>query len=477
MTDCQRRARPVFLMAGARRVEPGDKSGDRVRHRAGLLRAIHRRGTGAIAAGGILLIWPALANGYPLLFTDTGSFLEQLLRPFMIWDKPWIYGPVLVVVSLKLTLWLPALAQGVTVSWVLWRVQRVFRSPSAAWHLGLCVVLVAGSAAPWFASLLMPDILAPLTVLTLFVLAFDRDENWRRPMTALATFAIAAHLSHLVIASACVAVVLALRPRAFVRASAPLAAAVALLMATNLVGHGRLAVSPYGAVFGLARLVADGPARDYLEMNCPEAGYALCDWVGRLPADTETFLWSPSGPVWTFPGGPIALAPEASRIVTATILSRPWSVAGAALDNAYAQLGMVRLDKVLGGGGLDETVGVQLQAHYPVAEESRFKASEQRRDGLRALSTPCQSAQPALLVLGGITTALLMARSGRRDRVLFALIALIAAGILSNAFATGGLSGPTDRYQARIAWLVLLPPILFAMRHWDGASCTTVAAV
>ena len=49
----------------------------------------------AIAGGGILLIWPALANGYPLLFSDTGSFMEQLLLPTMIWDKPWIYGCLL----------------------------------------------------------------------------------------------------------------------------------------------------------------------------------------------------------------------------------------------------------------------------------------------------------------------------------------------------------------------------------------------
>ena len=119
------------------------------------------RQTCTIAAGGILLIWPALANGYSLLFSDTGTFLAQLLTPLMSWDKPWIYGPVLVVLSLKLTLWLPALVQGLCVSSVLWLVQLVVCPPSAAWHLGLCLLLAIGSAAPWFASLLMPDFLAP----------------------------------------------------------------------------------------------------------------------------------------------------------------------------------------------------------------------------------------------------------------------------------------------------------------------------
>src|SRR5690606_6288250 len=132
--------------------------------------------------------------------------------------------------------------------------------PVHAWrHVTLCGALALGSAAPWFAALLMPDILAPVTVLCLFLLGFApaRLRGWK--VIALATFAIAAHLAHLVIAAACIGLFLVLRPRVVLRASIPLAAALALLMATNLIGHGRFGISPYGAVFALARLTADGP--------------------------------------------------------------------------------------------------------------------------------------------------------------------------------------------------------------------------
>lgn len=420
----------------------------------------------AIATGGGFLIWPALINGYPLLFSDTRAFLDQLFLPFMVWDKPWIYGPVLVIVSLKLSLWLPALAQGWLVSWVLWRVQCALRPPSPGSHLGLCLVLATGSAAPWFASLLIPDILAPVTVLALFLLAFPQDGRRQRFITVLASFAIAAHLTHLVIATACLAVILVLRPRVFTRAAIPLGMAVALLLGTNLVGHGRLGVSPFGAVFGLARLVVDGPARVLLEETCPEAGYWMCRRVGRLPASTETFLWDPAGPVWTFPGGPIALAPEASRIVTATILAHPTDVARAAADNTLTQLFKLRLDPALGANWLDEKVGARLRMSYPGAEETRFKASAQRAGELRAIipfwAAPWQIPHMTVLALGAMGSVVLLAWSWRRDRVLFALIALIAAGVLANAFATGALSGPADRYQARVAWLVLLPVSMWA---------------
>ena len=66
---------------------------------------------GAVAAGAALLAWPAFANGYPLMFSDTGAFLHQTLGPLMIWDKPWVYGPFLHLFHWRLTLWLPLAAQ------------------------------------------------------------------------------------------------------------------------------------------------------------------------------------------------------------------------------------------------------------------------------------------------------------------------------------------------------------------------------
>ncbi len=425
-------------------------------------------------------------NGYPLLFSDTGTFLAQLLGPLMGWDKPWIYGPVLALVSLRLTLWLPALAQGLLVSWLLWRVGAVFHVASPAGHLALCLLLAAGSAAPWFASLLMPDILAPVSVLALFLLAFEPAGHRRLLLFAVAVFAIAAHL---VVAAACLAAILVLRTRAgaaakpaadrpaaagppatrpaLAAAGLPLAAALALIAATNLAGHGQAGVSPYGAVFVVARLVADGPAAAYLAEACPAAGYRVCAWAGRLPGNSDEFLWDPDGPVWTYPGGPVGFAPEASRIVVATVLSRPGAVARAALGNWLDQLVLLRLDDVLRGNWLDATVGDRLRSDYPAAESAAYLASVQRTGRLEAA---WQGLHVLLVAAGALASFALLVWSWRRDPLLFALIAVIAGGVLGNALATGALAGPHDRYQARIAWLLLLPPALQAMRRWRTAA-------
>ncbi|MBX6746044.1 MAG: hypothetical protein IRY87_28755, partial [Acetobacteraceae bacterium] len=134
------------------------------------------RAGAAIAGGAALLLWPALLNRYPLVFSDTGAFLAQTVMGWPVWDKPFIYGPLLHAFHWRVSLWLPVLAQGVLLSWLLWLVQRVVWGRAAAgWHLLLCAGLAALTAAPWFASLLMPDILAPALVLALFLLGFGGD--------------------------------------------------------------------------------------------------------------------------------------------------------------------------------------------------------------------------------------------------------------------------------------------------------------
>lgn len=417
-----------------------------------------------IAAGALLLIWPAFANGYPLLFSDSAAFIAQLLQPTMLWDKPFVYGPVVVVASLTVTLWLPAVAQGGLLSWVLWRVQGVFGEASPAWHLGLCGFLALASAAPWFAPMLMPDIFAPIVVLALFVLAFQPDGERRWPWIATATFGIAAHLAHLPLAAACAVPILWLRPHRFVCAITPLALAIAILLTTNVIGHGRFSVSPYGSVFVLSRLTTDGPARDFLATVCPDPNFRLCNWVGRFPADSDAFMWDGKGPVWSYPGGPIGLAPEATRIVVGTVRSRPLAVMRSAADNMVQQLMTVRVGRTFGDFGYDRRIGDRLRAHYPAWELSGFMASAQRRDGLRAMAEPWQGLHAGFAAAGSALSLVLLIRAWRRDRLLFGFTLLVAVGLLANAFTTGVLSGPTDRYQARIAWLVLLPPFLWVMR-------------
>lgn len=444
----------------------------------------------ALLIGAALLVWPALLNGYPLVFSDTGAFLAQTLLGWAIWDKPMAYGPALHAFHWRISLWGPLAAQGVLLSWLLWLVQRGFLgTASPGRHLLLCAGLALGTAAPWFAALLMPDIMAPALVLALALLGFAADRLTRAEVIALqavVALAIAVHLSHLPVAAALVVLVLLVGRhwRPVLRCAVPLGLAVGLLLVTNWAMHGRFAVSPYGSVFALARLVADGPAARTIEARCPPvaspgAGWYLCRWAGRLPTDSDDFLWLPDRPVWAprtdgaEPGGPISLAPEAGIIIAETLRREPLAVLRDAVRNGWAQLQRTRVGDALGPEHLPESVGQQLAHGFPPAEQARFASGLQARGLLRAVAAPFLTLHPLVLLLGGAAALFGWWRAAAAGEVrILGLVLAVLVGVAANAVVTGALSGPHDRYQARIAWLLPLAGLL-AMRPVSARNETT----
>jgi hypothetical protein len=417
-----------------------------------------------VIGGAVLLMWPALLNGYPIVFSDTAGLADMGLEPNMGWDKPWVYGPLIRLFHWSISLWGVAAAQVMAVSAVLWLVGRVAGLAGPWRHLALCAVLAVGTAAPWFASFIMPDIAAPLLVLCLYVMAWGRATLGPAARTAVGTLAaaaIASHLAHLLVAAGCLVAIAAMRPRRLLVCAVPLVAALAWLLGSNLVGNGVLGVSPYGSVFALARLQADGPAADYLRHACPAAGYRLCAWADRLPMDSDAFLWAPDGPVWGGDSGPTRIAPEASRIVAATIWFEPGQVLRDAAANTLRQLVRVRLGDVLGPQYLVSTVGLLLLTYFPVPEIQRFEASRQVHGTLAAVAAPLLPLDLPLLLVGALGSVAIIV-TWRSHPALAGLAVIAFVGVVANAFATGALSGPHDRYAARIAWILLLSSLLAA---------------
>ena len=123
----------------------------------------------SVGVGAALLSWPAFVNGYPIVFSDTAGLADMALAPTMGWDKPWVYGPVILLLHWVVSLWGVVAGQAVAVSAMLWLVARGGgRGWAVAAPVGLCAVLAVGSALPWFVPFVMPDVLAPVVVLCLY---------------------------------------------------------------------------------------------------------------------------------------------------------------------------------------------------------------------------------------------------------------------------------------------------------------------
>jgi hypothetical protein len=431
----------------------------------------------AVLLGAALLVWPAFLNGYPLLFSDTGAFLHQTAPPpsgpLVIWDKPHVYGPLLHVFHWRITLWGPLAAQGVMLSWLLWLAQRALRGEARpGLHLLACLGAALLTTAPFTAALLMPDVFAPAVTLALLLLGFARDRLSRAEAIGLCLVAaagIAAHLSHLPLAAALVAIVLLLTRRIgpALLVAAPLALAVLVLLGTNLWGHGRAVLSPHGATFMLARLQADGPAAAVIRDRCPAAGWYLCAFADRLPMDSDAFLWTPESPVNRAPDGsprPLGgalLSAEAGAIVGETLRSHPVEVAQAMARNAVAQLVTATAGDTLVPDHLAVAVRPRIAEAFPARELAAYDAALQPRGALAEAASPFLWPHGPVLVAGAVLALLAWRRAARADdRRRLGLVVGVLVAISANAFATGALSKPHLRYEARILWLM---PVIGAL--------------
>jgi hypothetical protein len=421
----------------------------------------------AIILGGCLLGWPAVLNGYPLVFIDTVSYLRHTTVPELPWDKTQAYGPFLHLFHWQVSLWPALAAQVLIASHIIWLTQRMARGTATpGLHLLVCAALAGLTSAPWFLATLMPDAFTALAPLCLLLLGFCRLSRVETAWVALVGgFAIAVHLSHLPTALAMVALVavIARRVAPIARALLPVALALAFLLASNLAGFGRATLSPHGAVFLLARLQADGPAVEVIRARCPAAGWHLCAFADRMPVDSDFFLWDGASPLNSeADGSPRPMggergAADAREIVAATLRDRPVAVLRAMIGNTVAQLALLDVGDTLVDTHLAVSARRPIAAAFPARELAAFDAGLQMRGLLPARAEPFLAAHLPVLVASLAAAIVLLWRAWRaRDLGRGALLAGALLAVLANAAATGALSKPHHRYQARIVWLLPL---------------------
>ena len=249
--------------------------------------------------------------------------------------------------------------------------------------------------------------------------------------------------------------------RATVRVALPLLAAMALLIGTNWVGHGRASLSPHGAIFLLARLQADGPAAATLRARCPDAGWELCNFADRLPMDANDFLWDPASPLNRDAAGRarhfggVLLSAEAGAILAATIRDAPLAVAIAMTRNTLRQFLLIEAGDTLGPDHLAAAVRPRIAEGFSASELARYDDALQPRGLLRAAVAPFLAPHVPVLIAALALAPIALWWAWRAGNGMSAgLLLFVLLGCLANAVATGALSAPVPRYGARIVWLL-----------------------
>jgi hypothetical protein len=410
---------------------------------------------------------PAIWNGFPLVFDDVGGYLERWPRRTLGLGRSAAYGVLLWVTAP--TWWTPTvILQAAVTTWIVDRALKVFGFGRSAWLLlAVVVALAATTRVAFLVSEVIPDAWAAPAVLALHLLAWHADRLSRFDRTAMISiiaFAGASHMATLgLIAGLSTVHTLAwlvCRAVPVTRADITLANAAAwsgivLLLVVDLVVAGRFGLTPGGDVIVFGRLVASGHVGKALAEECPRTAWRLCAFKDDMPIYSEDFLYDADSPLLKIGGWDDRGArQEMASIIVHSILAHPLEHLTSAISLASEQFVTVgtsdSMDPLKAGytRWTIDHYAPWLLGSYDAARQQQGKVDLDRWSGW--IASPLSIAGTFALPLAAL---FLWRRGHRREAMLPAMLFLALVG---NAFICGAISGPYNRYQARLAWLAPL---------------------
>ena len=432
------------------------------------------------AAIPLMLLAPALWNGYPLLQSDTGGYLARWYEGYLVPSRSTVFGLYLHYGEASY-FWINLVSQALATMWVLQVTLRVL-GLAKPWQLfSLCLVLSLTTALPWLASMLLTDIFAGLSVLSLFVLVLHGDKISGMEKAALFLLTAFAAASH----SATMAVLLGLccvgwMARPFMRekiATASLAlgtltiaAGAIMLLSANFALSGQLAWTPGGSAIAFGRMLQDGIVTRYLRDHCPQQNFKLCPYRNELPETADDFLWSRESifnKLGRFPG----MGDEMGYIAMHALAEYPLWQAEAALIATSDQMLEVATGENTDPPTTAHTYGI-IRRYVPDNVKPMNAARQQT--GFITFGPINLIHVPVALISTALVLAMLIAAVFRRrtDDVT-PLMATVFLALLGNAVICGVISGPHDRYGSRLVWITTCTLTIAAIKRFSVRSKPT----
>jgi hypothetical protein len=418
----------------------------------------------------LILIAPAIWNGYPLLQYDTGGYLARWYEGYLVPSRSTVFGLYLHF-GQGTYFWINLAIQALATLWILQLMLRVFGMRTPFRIAATSLVLIATTALPWLTSMLLTDIFAGLSVLSLFILIAHGDktsaaEKWL--LFAFTSFAAATHSATLgVLLGLCCAgwmvrpwVSARIPATGLIQGSLTIVAGAAMLLSANFALSGKLEWTPggYGVAFG--RMMQDGIVTRYLNDHCQTIKLKLCPYRNELPATADEFLWGKS--MFNTLGRFNGLNEEMGFIAVQSLVKYPaWQAEAATIATAQQLVHVATGEGTI--GFIPHTYGI-IERYLPGQLATMRAARQQHWDinfaAINWVHVPV--ALVSMLLLIGIVGDGLWHR--RLDDVTL-LAATVSTALLGNAFICGVISGPHDRYGARLVWIATFAVLIALGRY------------
>lgn len=435
--------------------------------------------------GALILMIPAFFNGYPLVYSDTGTYLLSGIEWFLPMDRPFFYGAFLRMTHFKFSLWLSIFVQSFLIASCLRAFINEFLEEliPSVWFLALLLFLSCTTSLGWYCSLLLPDVFTALLFSTALPILFSNRLNTSHYIWLLSGvyFSGLVHFSNLVILLLSLLVISLVRLLGWWRISnwkkimslySVVAAVVLTVLITNYTFKEKWKLSFAGNVFISGKLLDSGLLKMFLDENCEEVNYALCPYKDNLADESRNFFWNSEEPVQDLGGW--ERANESIAPMIKDFFSSPEYVLRFLWVAAYSTASQIFQNDV--GNGLDEPGWYSHESSPPrktIAlyfphEERTYLHSRQNINmwGEKLDFRTSNTINQLLLILSVILFLILAGKgtlSGKEKQFLVAIFVFL----LMNAAVTANLSVVCSRLQARVSWIIVLMGVLLLYNRWN----------
>ena len=410
--------------------------------------------------GALILISDAIYNGYPIIYHDLSTYVANgfdLETPF---DRPITYCLFVRLFSLNgFSLWTVILAQAYLVSYLIFSLMKLlFGKDTNRWLILACIAFLSFfTGLSWTVSQVMPDIFTAISIIIVAILLVGKlSRNEQILFYSLFLISTAMHLSHISFNIVLISFLFIMKMMKIKGIDQYLNYKIPLILLgiTAIAFSTMLSASAKSKhVFFMGAMVEHGIVKVFLEDNCEQTHFKLCEYKDILPKRAFQFVWEEDSPLYKI-GGWKAAEEEFNEIIFET-LTRPKYIGLHIQSSFLATLEQLKSFKINDSNGvfLEGSLPYDRMERYLPRELTMYRSSKQMNDqfgftdGLNLLFN--------LIVVISLLILAWLLLSGKVYTGPFAmLLVLFLFGILLNAWVSGTFANAINRLGCKMIWLI-----------------------
>jgi hypothetical protein len=205
----------------------------------------------------------------------------------------------------------------------------------------------------------------------------------------------------------------------------------------------------------MAKFIEYGLLEEYLLKHCQEEDFLLCDFIDNLPNTTGGFIWSQDSPYNK--GENWETVNEEYSKITSGILSEPQNIIQFFSKSIYSSLKQItRINIYFPPRRADTSPFIVIKSRFRDDFQS-YKSSLQYWDKLEL--GQINKVYYLFYILAGLYLLIRIFKQNLdNSKILFPMV--IISGLISNAITAGTLTTVVDRFQSRVAWMLIFLAVL-----------------